>query len=640
MKSLEPSSQVFFEPSWFGERDAPGTPISIGGLRVTFGSASSSLPRGRIAAMSPVIVAAALTGGALTNSGLLERASGAMPDAKTRSAHVVVEHGSLPTRAGIEKDVVSARDPGTTRIFTEATQERVRPLGVALLAPSGTARASGSRIHAAEAMPGRGESNEQIRVSGDIALEPTTSAAVVTLERRPRPGHAFGGQAGRLPGSSSVAHGVDPTWSADNSRRAPAPARTPVIPSPSPVSGAVAFSTANSMIDAASGSVAPAQMAPRAASAAAARKEMGLATTTWTPVATANIALSPAGNDSTCARSASEADVSTLTPCKTFLRAYILAQPGDTIATLGGQYPAEEPSEGATKLLPDPSKTALNVTFVCGDGNLVTFASPADQFVITAQHVTIRGGCFHFNRLWVGDGSNGVSTSDVTVDGVSMMMFDISGSSSVTVENSTVGPDVACYAPGAGALSCQPNTADNEAYFAAAGRGNTNFNEPKVHDGGASGSVPSSNVTISNDTFLEIQSRDPINLHAGCLWIGYASSGGPLTVTGNTFSGCMTYDIHVDTPQTPNVAVTNNTFGTPKDALRGNTDFTAVADTPNSQVDYEVKCQDNETLTNYTITGNTFSHGYDLDYGGCTGATYLGLTTNSNSGGITLNPQG
>jgi hypothetical protein len=320
-----------------------------------------------------------------------------------------------------------------------------------------------------------------------------------------------------------------------------------------------------------------------------------------------------------------------LVPCQTFERAYQVALPGDLVAVLGGAYGADYPSEGATKLLPDPSKSATNVSFVCGDGNAVTFAAPADQFVITAQHVTIRGGCFHFNRLWVGDGSNGVSTSDVTVDGVTMMMFDISGSSNVTIENSQVGPDVACDAPGSGPASCQAIASDNEAYFALNGRGNTNFNEPKVHDGGGGGAVPSSNVTISNDRFLEIQSRDPVNFHAGCLWIGYGSTGGPLTVTGNTFSGCMTYDIHVDTPQTPNVSVTNNTFGTPKDALRGGSDFTAVADTPRSQVDYEVKCQNNEVVTNYTVTGNTFSHGYDLDFGDCPGATYPGSTVADNA---------
>src|SRR6185312_11621076 len=208
-------------------------------------------------------------------------------------------------------------------------------------------------------------------------------------------------------------------------------------------------------------------------------------------------------------------------------------------------------------------------------------------------------------RLWIGDGSNGISTSDVTVDGASMMMFDISGSSNVTIENSQVGPDVACYAPGSGSASCQDIASDHEAYFAENGRPNTNFNEPKIHDGGPSGNTPPSNVTISNDTFLEIQSRDPVNLHTGCLWVGYGASGGPITVTGSTFNGCMTYDIHVDSPTTPSLAVTNNRFGTPMDALRGGTDFASVAQMGSGQVDYEVKCQSNEVISNYTITGNT-----------------------------------
>src|SRR6185312_11397598 len=158
-------------------------------------------------------------------------------------------------------------------------------------------------------------------------------------------------------------------------------------------------------------------------------------------------------------------------------------------------------------------------------------------------------------RLWIGDGSNGISTSDVTVDGASMMMFDISGSSNVTIENSQVGPDVACYAPGSGSASCQDIASDHEAYFAENGRPNTNFNEPKVHDGGPTGSIPPRNVTISGNRFVGIQSRDPDNLHAGCLWIGYSAPGGPVTISGNAFWGCMTYDIHVDSPQTPDVSV-------------------------------------------------------------------------------------
>lgn len=326
----------------------------------------------------------------------------------------------------------------------------------------------------------------------------------------------------------------------------------------------------------------------------------------------------------------------TLSPPETFQQAYQQAPAGGTVAVNGGIYTADYPAEGAAKLLP-VGKTGP-VTFVCGDGQPVTFASPADQFVITAPDVTFRGSCFHFNRLWVGDGSNGVSTTDVTIDGVSMWIFDISGSSNVTVENSTIGPDVACHAPGFGAFSCQNIVSDNEAYWFASGRENGRFNEPKIHDGGNTGSVPSVSVTIKNNLFQEITSRDPVAYHAGCLWLGYASTGGPVTVTGNTFTGCMAYDIHVDTPQTPNVNITGNTLASPRDALRGLTDFSQVPIEPYN--DIEVKCQDSETLVSYTLTGNTFTNGWDLNNGGCVNPSYPGLViSGNNSPPIQIPPQ-
>jgi hypothetical protein len=353
----------------------------------------------------------------------------------------------------------------------------------------------------------------------------------------------------------------------------------------------------------------------------------------------ANVALSPSGADATCQRAAAPAPIDSLQPCGTFQGAYRLAQSGDIVAVRGGAYGADDEAAGATQLAPTTKTAPGRVTFQCAGSDPVSFSAPSDQFVITAQHVTIQGSCFQFNRLWIGNGSNGISTSDVTIDGVSMMMFDISGSSNVTIENSQVGPDVACYGPGSGSASCQDIASDHEAYFAENGRPNTNFNEPKIHDGGPSGNTPPSNVTISNDTFLEIQSRDPVNLHTGCLWVGYGASGGPVTVTGSTFNGCMTYDIHVDSPTTPSLAVTNNRFGTPMDALRGGTDFASVAQMGSGQVDYEVKCQSNEVISNYTITGNTFSRGYDLDFGGCSNPSYRGVSISGNVGG-TQSPAG
>ena len=306
---------------------------------------------------------------------------------------------------------------------------------------------------------------------------------------------------------------------------------------------------------------------------------------------------------------------------------------------MGGAYGADYPAEGATKILPDSTKTSLaDVVFTCGDGNRVTFAALADQFVITARHVTIQGGCFYFNRLWIGDGANGVSTDDVTVNGVHMFMFDISGGTNETIENSTIGPDVSCYAPSSGSpAACQNRSDTNEAYFYAGNRPNTQYSEPKVHSNSPSSAQSQpSNVSILNNSFQRIQTRDSSNLHTGCLWVGYSGTGATL-LRGNSFSECAIYDVHIDTPLTPNLTFTGNAFGHSVEPVQTGSNFTT--ETTTSQTEIQLKCQINQTVSGYTITSNTFEHGWDLDFGGCSGASYQRTTITNNVGGSIQNPR-
>jgi hypothetical protein len=57
-----------------------------------------------------------------------------------------------------------------------------------------------------------------------------------------------------------------------------------------------------------------------------------------------------------------------------------------------------------------------------------------------------------------------------------------------------------------------------------------------------------------------------------------------------------------------------------------------------AQTELQVKCQTNEQVDNYTITNNVFEHGWDLDFGGCTGATYPNLVLSGNTGGTIRTP--
>src|SRR6185437_12995771 len=132
----------------------------------------------------------------------------------------------------------------------------------------------------------------------------------------------------------------------------------------------------------------------------------------------ANVVLSPTGADATCQRAATPVPIESLQPCGTFQGAYQVAQSGDIVAVHGGAYGADDAAAGATNMAPTTKTVPGRVTFECADSGPVSFSAPSDQFVITAQHVTIFGGCFQFNRLWIGNGSSGIATSDVQIIGV------------------------------------------------------------------------------------------------------------------------------------------------------------------------------------------------------------------------------
>lgn len=325
-------------------------------------------------------------------------------------------------------------------------------------------------------------------------------------------------------------------------------------------------------------------------------------------VGTANLWVSPVGNDAACLRSAVPVAFTVTSACSTFNRAYQLANLGDVVRVRAGSYAPTTPSEGANKILPAGKSGSADVSFLCDDGP-VTQASPGDQFVITAPHVTIRGGCFQFNRLWIGDAPNNAPTDDVTIDGVAMMMFEISGSSNVTIQNSIVGPDVACYGPGNGGRSCQNNAASNEKYFFDNGRSNTSYTEPKIHNLYATNPT---NITIRNNSFRQMQSRDSFNLHTGCLWLGWSAGGGPVTLDGNTFERCAVYDVHVE--NAPNVVLQNNAFGPSVEPVETGSSWDT--ETNIAQTDVQYKCGTGPAK-DWLVRFNTFTHGVNMDFGGC-----------------------
>ena len=159
------------------------------------------------------------------------------------------------------------------------------------------------------------------------------------------------------------------------------------------------------------------------------------------PTVAGQVSLSPSGNDPTCSRGG--------TACATFNPAYQVAHSGDTVVVHGGEYAQDAPSIGGNEILPDPTKTGV-VTFVCAGDGRVTFAGPVFNFWAGLDGVMFQGDCFHFHVVYIGEGGYKQQTSNITLDGVHMDSFQIQGADNVNIENSEVGPFVACYEPGDG----------------------------------------------------------------------------------------------------------------------------------------------------------------------------------------------
>lgn len=343
-------------------------------------------------------------------------------------------------------------------------------------------------------------------------------------------------------------------------------------------------------------------------------------------------------NGGTCTRQSVAGAYNDAAACGGWSAAYLLANQGDVVRVRSAAYAATDPSEGAYKINADAGKTgSADVSFLCDNG-AVTFASPTDQVVVFAKHLTIQGSCFNFQHLWIGGAPYSQYTDDVTIDGVNMEAFEVTGSTNITIQNSEIGPSIACLAPGNGAASCQNNSATGEDYWFNRGVANISYPEPKIHNGDCC--TNPSNVVIQYNHFYEIQTRDAAAAHTGCLWLGWGGAASPIIIRGNVFERCAIYDIHIDGGGN-NVQVENNFFGYSVEPL-ANTGQTGF-DTETNQEDIQCKAGVCNPL-DWLIRFNTFSHGVNMNFGGGgSGATnvrlignYLGNNTNCGYSGQTI----
>lgn len=334
---------------------------------------------------------------------------------------------------------------------------------------------------------------------------------------------------------------------------------------------------------------------------------------------TAQVFVSPTGNNATCVRgNASLA-------CASFDRADAIAQSGDTIQVAPGTYqagPLDPDGYGYTTFV-DHSTAA---TYVCQPGaaaDSVSFADPIFLFDRASANITFDGSCFHFHEVAVGLNAPGQPTN-IVLDGVHMDTFEIMGAADVTIENSQIGPIDACYGPNdpsapSAQSKCDPSN-PTEAYWAALNGGRSGTNgvqaEPFVH---SNGYETATNITLSDDHFVGMQTRYSSELHQGGLLV-WGVNG--LTINGSTFDHDAIYDIEFNqNSNDSNVAITNNVFGWSVYPLDGST--TDGLETPDSYRDVTLTWGQGGTgsLTNALIEGNRFAHGLlpeNVVYGGTT----------------------
>ena len=331
------------------------------------------------------------------------------------------------------------------------------------------------------------------------------------------------------------------------------------------------------------------------------------------PNSSAQVYVATDGNDATCARNNPNA------PCATLDEADAIAQPGDTIQVGPGTYGSSTPDYGYGEYI----LHSTPATYVCAPGaaaDSVTFSDPGFLIGPGGGNVTFTGDCFHFHVLVIGlrgysGAGNEVST--VTLNGVHVDSFDITGVDGVTLENSQIGPIDACFGIGQAASYGAPASAEcspsnpTEAYWATQPDGTIDGNqdEPFVHNNGPDDNA---NTNLENDTFVGMQTKWPDYFHQGGLLV-WGTTG--LTIENSTFENNTIYNVEFGSGDNTNTDLIDNTFGA---AVYTLADSNPGAALPPQQ------CQDGldaagGNFTNDVVQGNTWVQCMEIGTGNYSG---------------------
>lgn len=218
-------------------------------------------------------------------------------------------------------------------------------------------------------------------------------------------------------------------------------------------------------------------------------------------------------------------DCTAAAPCRSFNRAYEVADPGEIVDVAGGTYPAQ-------RIEYDSSKTsAEDVFFRPAAGTFVNVAGNIDAY---GSHVTLMAMQAQDTEVPY-DGPADVS--DVTFWGMDGRNFTIDSGTQVNVLGGDYGPASSCGGSYGG------------------GNNGIRMNRPGV--------MPS-DILIWGVDIHDVQSYDLVQCHIECLIVG---AGQNITVRGARFWNCSIFDIFLQpfNGQISDVTLENNWFATPTD---------------------------------------------------------------------------
>jgi chitodextrinase len=280
-------------------------------------------------------------------------------------------------------------------------------------------------------------------------------------------------------------------------------------------------------------------------------------TSACAPSTNASVYVSTSGSDSNaCTQSA---------PCKTFNRAYRVAQPGQVVEVAGGTYPSQTITYDAAKTSSDDvviQPAAGSTVQVSGGLHLGTFSGDGPR------HLTIKNiQSVPYDGSTTTGFQAGEGTQDVTWVNLDASNFYLRGIKDFHIVGGDWGP---CYMPTQVPDACGNNKID----YAA---------PPYAND----------NITIDGARFHNLQCGGYGNraahdcsgtgIHFECVFL---AGGTNIVIRNSTFRDCEFYDIFVSDVSSKTgvfngLRLENNWFDTPWDGQRNQSRPGAVAFKPN-----------------------------------------------------------